>query len=99
MPSMATLLTATSNTSNLIFDSPFLFHRQHHVMGYSEMVLLIGYELKLPDVNSSNFNNAFIYYSQVSCFTEKSEISIVGLFLDYTSNGSKSGSRILQAMA
>lgn len=56
-------------------------------MGYSEMVLLINYELKLPDVNSSNFSKAFIYNSQVSRFTEKGNYLLSGYF------------QIMQAMA
>lgn len=64
MPQLETWLSIT-NISNLHPDSDFLQHRQHLPAGNSYFKVLINYELNLPETNSSNYVNAFIFYSQI----------------------------------
>lgn len=59
---MKTLLTATNNTSDLMRNSAFMNHRQHHPGGTVEMGLLMSYQLKVP--NETNIRG-YIYYAQV----------------------------------
>lgn len=65
MPNLDTLLTATNNTKDLNIGSEFLISRQHRPLGYSEITLLISYQLQLPSRTSENYYKAFIFYSQV----------------------------------
>lgn len=65
MPELKSWLTVTDNISNLHPDSEFLQHRQHLPLGNYYLKLLITYELNLPAINSSNYVNAFIFYSQI----------------------------------
>lgn len=66
LPSVRTILQATNETADLNISSSFMDHRQHHPMGYAEMVLLISIQLQLPDITSKNYDKAVIFYSQVS---------------------------------
>lgn len=68
LPSMNTILTATNETSDLIFGSKFLNSRQHQPLGYTYMRSLINFQLRLPKQDSPNYLNALIYYSQVTKF-------------------------------
>ncbi|XP_031328549.1 beta-mannosidase-like [Photinus pyralis] len=65
LPSVQTLLTATNDSNHLGILDNFLRHRQHHAYGYVEMDLQIGYQFKLPDYESPNFNQAYTFYSQI----------------------------------
>lgn len=65
MPHLKTWQSITNNISDLHPDSDFLRHRQHLPAGNSYFKVLISYELKLPATNSSNYVNAFIFYSQI----------------------------------
>ncbi|KAF2896968.1 hypothetical protein ILUMI_09207, partial [Ignelater luminosus] len=65
MPNLDTLLTATNNTKDLDIRSDFLISRQHRPLGYSEITILISYQLQLPNRASKNYYKAFIFYSQI----------------------------------
>lgn len=65
IPNSQTLLTATNNVSDLNVNSDFMAHRQHHLLGNTEMLLLIEYQFTLPSTSNFNYSNAFIFYSQV----------------------------------
>lgn len=71
LPSVRTLLETTKNLSDLNINGTFLDHRQHHPMGNAEMLLLITYQLKLPDTKSKGFDKAFIFYSQVGNYNNE----------------------------
>lgn len=76
MPQLETWLSATNNTEDLDPNSDFLQHRQHLPAGNSYLKLLIAYELKLPNENSSNYFEAFIFYTQVSIIIKTTESSM-----------------------
>lgn len=65
MPQLESWLSVTDSVANLHPDSEFLKHRQHLHLGNDYFKLLITYELSLPNINSSNYVNAFIFYSQI----------------------------------
>lgn len=68
LPSVETFLQVTNNISDLHINGAFLHHRQHHPLGNAEMLLLMSFQLRLPDSRNKNFDKAIIFYSQVRNF-------------------------------
>lgn len=65
LPSKQSFLTVTKNVSDLNINSIFMNHRQHHLIGNLELQLLIKFYFQLPNETSKNYDEAFIYYSQI----------------------------------
>ncbi|KAK9882764.1 hypothetical protein WA026_023186 [Henosepilachna vigintioctopunctata] len=64
-PSFSTLLKASENESNLVIGSEFLQHRQHHPVGDVQLEQEILYQMDLPDKESLNYTDVFIFYTQI----------------------------------
>ncbi|KAI4469189.1 beta-mannosidase [Holotrichia oblita] len=64
-PSVATMLTATTNLEDLRCNATFLEHRQHQPMGNYYAGLLMETQFHFPDCASPNFYKTFSYYSQI----------------------------------
>uniref|UniRef100_A0A6P7FVN4 beta-mannosidase n=1 Tax=Diabrotica virgifera virgifera TaxID=50390 RepID=A0A6P7FVN4_DIAVI len=65
LPSIQSWLSVTNNLSDININSAFMNHRQHHPLGNIQLQMLLLYNFKAPSTNSSYFDEAFIYYSQV----------------------------------
>ncbi|XP_050296169.1 beta-mannosidase-like isoform X1 [Anthonomus grandis grandis] len=65
LPFEDTWMTATNDTSDLIFDSQFMKWRQHRQNGNQEIAHLIAENLNLPSSDSDDYSSAMIYLSEV----------------------------------
>ncbi|XP_050296171.1 beta-mannosidase-like [Anthonomus grandis grandis] len=65
LPFEDTWMTATNDTSDLIFDSQFMKWRQHRQNGNQEIANLIAENLNLPSSDSDDYSSAMIYLSEV----------------------------------
>mgnify|MGYP005984650587 CR=1 FL=1 len=64
LPDADTWLTVTDDVDNLDPGSVFMYHRQHHVLGFAENSLLIGYQLNL-NKSIPDYYKTYIFYSQI----------------------------------
>ncbi|XP_022913917.2 beta-mannosidase [Onthophagus taurus] len=64
-PTIPSLLTATNSTTDLLFNSNFMKHRQHHPGGNEEMLALMSMRLPIVSNENENFYKAYIFYTQI----------------------------------
>lgn len=81
LPDVETWLTITDNITDLLPDSAFIDHRQHHPLGFMQNTMLINYQLHL-NFQSVNLAETYIYYSQiVQALSIKYEVELYRSFM------------------
>lgn len=65
LPSVSSWLTV-ANLSDLNINTDFMKHRQHHPIGNAPLKNFIELQMELPSEDNEYYDEAFIYYTQVS---------------------------------
>lgn len=66
LPCVETLRTLSNDTSDLVYNSNFMRHRQHLPGGTEILSSMVNYQFKLPPNGSPQFWEDFVLLSQVS---------------------------------